>query len=119
LRARSHETVARLSQIDYDREMTLVAWDGDAVVGLARSVSDPDFDTAECAVIIRADARERGLATALIDALTRTVAALGIRRAALVFPEDRARMVNLARELGFDIATDADDPSQVRAIKSL
>lgn len=119
LRARTHETAARLSQIDYDREMTLVAWDGDTVIGLARSVSDPDFDTAECAVIIRADARERGLATALIDALTKTIAALGIRRAALVFPQARARMVNLARELGFDMAPDASDATQVRAIKQL
>ncbi len=119
LRARSHETAARLSQIDYDREMTLVAWDGETVVGLARSVSDPDFDTAECAVIIRADRRERGLATALIDALTKTIGALGIRRAALVFPQDRARMVNLARELGFDMAPDIGEASQVRAIKLL
>ena len=119
LRAHRHETAARLSQIDYDREMTLVAWDGEAVVGLARSVSDPDFDTAECAVIIRADRRGQGLATALIDALTKTVAALGIRNAALVFPEARARMVNLANELGFGMTPDANDARQVRAIKQL
>jgi acetyltransferase len=119
LRARTHETAARLSQTDYDREMTLVAWDDDKVIGLARSVSDPDFDTAECAVIIRADRREQGLALALIDALAKTVTALGIRRAALVFPQDRARMVNLARELGFDMAPDAGEPSQVRATKLL
>ncbi len=119
LRARRHETAARLSQIDYDREMTLVAWEDDTVVGLARSVSDPDFDTAECAVIIRADRREQGLALALIDALTGAVAALGIRRAALVFPQDRARMVNLANELGFDRTPDANDAAQIRAVKSL
>ncbi|MEJ2623538.1 MAG: bifunctional acetate--CoA ligase family protein/GNAT family N-acetyltransferase [Pseudolabrys sp.] len=119
LAARRHETAASLSQIDYDREMALVAWDGNTVVGLARSVSDPDFDTAECAVIIRADRREQGLALALIDALTGAVAALGIRRAALVFPQDRARMVNLARELGFASAPDATDPTQARAVKQL
>jgi acetyltransferase len=119
LAARRHETAARLSQIDYDREMALVAWEDNTVVGLARSVSDPDFDTAECAVIIRADRREQGLATALIDALTKTVAALGIRHAALVFPQDRARMANLAKELGFAMAPDASDASQVRAVKPL
>ncbi len=119
LKARQHETAARLSQIDYDREMTLVAWDGNAVVGLARSVSDPDFDTAECAVLIRADRREQGLALALIDALAKAVAGLGIRRAALVFPESRARMVNLARELGFAMTPAANDGMQVRAVKQL
>ena len=119
LAARRHETAARLSQIDYDREMALVAWDGDTIVGLARSVSDPDFDTAECAVIVRADRREQGLALALIDALTGAVAALGIRRAALVFPQDRARMVNLAKELGFAMAPDAADATETRAVKQL
>jgi acetyltransferase len=62
LRDRSHETAARLSQIDYDREMTLVAWDGERVAGLARSTADPAFENAECAVIIRADLRAKGLA---------------------------------------------------------
>ncbi len=119
LRARTHETAARLSQIDYDREMTLVAWDGDTVAGLARSVSDPDFDTAECAVIIRADVRGQRLATALIAALADTIAALGIRRAALMFPAGQTRMVNLARELGFDRVPDAGDAAQVRATKLL
>ncbi len=119
LRVRTHETAARLSQIDYDREMTLVAWDGDTVVGLCRSVSDPDFDTAECAVIIRADRRGQRLATALIAALTKTIAALGIRRAELVFPAGQERMVNLARELGFTMAPDACDATQVRATKVL
>ena len=42
------------------------------------------------------------------------IGALGIRRAALVFPQDRARMVNLARELGFDMAPDDGDAGQVR-----
>ena len=69
LRERTHETAARLSQIDYDREMTLVAWDGARVAGLARATADPDFEAAECAVIIRADLREKGLARQLLEAL--------------------------------------------------
>ena len=43
LRERTHETAARLSQIDYDREMTMVAWEGTRIAGLARSTADPDF----------------------------------------------------------------------------
>ena len=42
--------------------MTLVAWEGERVAGLVRATADPDFDAAECAVIIRADLREHGLA---------------------------------------------------------
>ena len=119
LRDRTHETAARLSQIDYDREMTLVAWDGARVAGLARSTADPNFETGECAVIIRADLREKGLARQLLQALLRAIAAQGVRRAVLVFPEDETRMLALASELGFETASSPDDASQVRASKAL
>ena len=119
LRERTHETAARLSQIDYDREMTLVAWDGGRVAGLARSTSDPNFETGECAVIIRADLREKGLARQLLQALLRAIAGQGVRRAVLLFPADQTRMLALAGELGFETAPSAIDASQVRASKAL
>ncbi len=119
LRDRTHETAARLSQIDYDREMTLIAWDGERVAGLARSTADPTFENAECAVIIRRDLREKGLAGQLIEALLRAIATQGIRQAVLVFPADLARMINLSADLGFTVAKSPADPSQVRATKAL
>jgi acetyltransferase len=119
LRERTHETAARLSQIDYDREMTLVAWDGARIAGLARSTSDPNFETGECAVIIRADLREKGLARQLLQALLRAIEALGVRRAVLVFPEVATRMLAIAKELGFETASSPADASQVRASKAL
>jgi acetyltransferase len=119
LRDRTHETAARLSQIDYDQEMTLVAWQGGRVAGLARSTADPDFETGECAVIIRADLREKGLARQLLQALLRAIADQGVRRAVLVFPADQTRMLALAGELGFECAASPVDPSQVHASKAL
>lgn len=119
LRERTHETAARLSQIDYDREMTLVAWDGGRVAGLARSTADPNFETGECAVIIRADLREKGLARQLLQALLRAIAGQSVRRAVLVFPADQTRMLALADELGFECAASPADASQVRASKAL
>jgi acetyltransferase len=119
LRAHTHETAARLSQIDYDREMTLIAWDGERVAGLARSTADPTFEEAECAVIIRGDLREKGLAGQLIEALLRAIATQGIRRAVMLFPADRARVINLSKDLGFTIVPSPTDPAQVRATKVL
>ena len=86
LRERTHETAARLSQIDYDREMTLVAWDGGRVAGLARSTADPDFQSSECAVIIRRDLRKKGPASKLIEALLGALTLQGIDQATLIFP---------------------------------
>src|SRR5450830_1137141 len=119
LRDRTHETAARLSQIDYDREMTLVAWESGRVAGLARSTADPDFEVGECAVIIRGDLRERGLATQLLKALLSAIAAQGVRQAVFVFPADQTRMLNLSADLGFFAATSPADASLVRATKAL
>jgi acetyltransferase len=119
LRDRTHETAARLSQIDYDQEMTLIAWDGERVAGLARSTADPNFENSECAVIIRRDLREKGLAGQLLEALLRAIATQGIRQAVLVFPADQPRMINLSTDLGFTISKSPADASQVRATKAL
>ena len=119
LRERTHETAARLSQIDYDREMTLVAWNGHGIAGLARSISDPTFEEGECAVIIRADLREKGLARQLLQAQLSAITAQGVRKAVLVFPEDRARMLAIAGELGFATAPLPGDTKQVLATKTL
>jgi len=119
LRVRTHETAARLSQIDYDREMTLVAWEGERLAGLVRSTADPDADAAECAVIIRADLREQGLATRLLQEILRVIAAQGVRHAVLVFPATLERVLAMSRELGFAVAPMAVDPSQLRAVKPL
>ena len=116
LRARSHETAARLSQIDYDREMTLVAWQGKRVAGLARAIADPDFEAAECAVIIRADLREQGLARQLLQALFDVIAAQGVRHAVMRFPQEQARIRAIADELGFEVET---EDSGLRATKAL
>jgi len=116
LRARTHETAARLSQIDYDREMTLVAWEGERVAGLARATADPDFEAAECAVIIRADLREKGLGRQLLQALFGVIAAQGVRHAVMVFPPEQARILAVASELGFEVTR---EEGQLRAVKSL
>ncbi len=119
LRARTHETAARLSQIDYDREMTLVAWDGNRIAGLARSAADPDFEAAECAVIIRADLREKGLARRLLERLLSVIAAQGIRHAVMVYPASLDIISVIGGELGFAPAPQPGDKSLIRAVKNL
>ena len=119
LREPSHRTAARLSQIDYDREMTMLAWEGDRIAGLARATSDPDRDEAEAAVIIRADLRERGLATLLLGKLLHALTAQGVRRAVMLYPARLERLQTIAAELGFAVAPDPRDASLVRAVKPL
>jgi GNAT superfamily N-acetyltransferase len=87
------------------------------MAGLARSTADPHFESAECAVIIRRDLREKGLATRLLQSLLEAIATQGVRQAVLIFPAGRPRLLNMSAELGFQAAP--SPATIVRATKTL
>jgi acetyltransferase len=97
----------------------MVAWADGRIAGLARSAADPNFDEAEAAVIIRADLRDKGLATHLLQLLLSAVADQGVRRAVLIYPARLDRVQAIAAELGFIAAPDKTDPSLMRAVRAL
>ena len=71
--------LARLTQIDYEREMAFVAVapgpDGaEQTLGVARAVADPDNIDAEFGIIVRSDLKGTGLGSVLMHKLIRTCA---------------------------------------------
>jgi len=104
------EIAVRLSQIDYDREMSLVAVpDGEAgLAGVVRLVSDPDFETADFAVLVRTDLQRRGLGGALMSAGLAYARGRGIRRVVGDALVNNGAMIDLARALGAKVATGDD-----------
>ena len=58
----SHKTNARFTQIDYARAMAFVALSQDQqeLLGVARLAADPDYTSAEYAIIVRSDLKRRG-----------------------------------------------------------
>jgi len=96
---------ARLTQIDYDREMALVATTedggGPCVVGIVHLLADPDFETAEFAVMVRSDWQGRGVGHALMQAIVDYARGRGLRRILGVVLNENGRMLGLARRLGF------------------
>ncbi len=119
LRERTHESAARLSQIDYDREMTLVAWDGEHIVGVARATADPDFESAECAVVTRKDLLAGNFEKKLLEALLRATTAQGVHSAILTLAADQTEMLRICTELGFAISPSPRDKEKLQAIKIL
>jgi acetyltransferase len=110
LKEMPHELAARLTQIDYEREMALIGWgEGGGLagpLGIARLAADPDNLKAEFAVIVRSDLKGRGIGSTLMRLLIDYARARGI--GALfgeVLAENRA-MLALARDLGFTAAPD-------------
>ena len=70
----SHEFLARMTQIDYAREMAFIALRPDGagdleLLGVARFFADPDYEKAEYAVLVRSDLKGLGLGWLLMQHL--------------------------------------------------
>jgi acetyltransferase len=121
MRGLSHQLAARLTHIDYDREMALLALAGDAedVLGVARFSADPDNRAAEYAIAVRSDWKRHGLGHLLMRSLIGVARQRGIRELfGEVLPENTP-MLQLCREFGFTIGFDPNDPGILRVSKAL
>jgi acetyltransferase len=114
--------LARLTQIDYDREMAFLAVGGDdatETLGVVRAVADPDNEEAEFAIIIRPDAQQRGLGQLLMRKMIGHLKQRGTRRmSGLVLRENRG-MRELAQALGFTVDAEGSDPHELRVVLTL
>ena len=101
-----HSQMARLTQIDYDREMAFVAKDpapetGDPTYGVVRAVMDADDERAEFAIIVRSDQKGVGMGRALMQKMLGYLVDQGVKTVVgQVLPDNRA-MLGLAEALGF------------------
>lgn len=110
----SHTFAARLTQIDYDREMALVAIGTDgAMLGVVRLIADPDGLAAEFAVFVRSDLKGRGLGWRLMTEILDYARARGVRQVHGDVLRENSTMLNMAAELGFGVAP-SPDPTVVR-----
>jgi len=129
IRSLSHEMAARLTQIDYDREMALVLAErrpgaagapaASDFVGIVRLAADPDFERAEFAIIVLPGAQGRGIGRLLMDQILAYAKRRGIRQVFGDVLAENQRMLGLARALGFEARTVAEAPSVVRVTKTL
>ena len=116
--------LARLTQIDYAREMAFIAIrtlpDGTLqTLGVARAVSDPDNVDAEFAIIVRSDMKGRGLGHLLMQTLIDFLVLRGTQRlVALVLPENTA-MRALAASHGFVLDKSGSDSDALRFVLAL
>lgn len=114
----SHDMAARMTQVDYDREVSLVITRADApdtLVGIGTLIADPDGGEAEFAVLIHHDHAGTGLGRHLLDCLLRQAHA---RHIGIVYGDILAHnrpMLSLARSMGFAIKRSLEDASSVRA----
>ena len=121
MRGLSHQLAARLTQIDYDREMALIAFaaDSDQALGVSRFAADPDNRRAEYAIEVRGDWKGRGLGYLLMIRLIEVARGRGISEMVGEVLRENAAMLQMCRALGFTISADPNDPSLVQVSKAL
>jgi acetyltransferase len=113
----SPDLAARFSQIDYDRQMALLAEDASgAILGVARLVSDPQGERAEYALMVRSDRQKHGLGTQLFEAILDYARQCGLQEVWGDVARDNGRMLELAEGLGFR-REGASDLARVRVVK--
>ncbi|MFM5843795.1 bifunctional acetate--CoA ligase family protein/GNAT family N-acetyltransferase [Aeromonas sanarellii] len=109
-----HEELARMTQIDYDREMAFVAvgQDGERkeqILGVVRAISTPDLSDAEFAILVRSDLKGLGLGKLMMEKIVRYARERGIvQLSGMTMPSNRG-MINLAKRLGFHIDIQLED----------
>ncbi len=107
----THKFLARLTQIDYAREMAFVALaeDNGELLGVARFIADPDYIRAEYAIIVRSDLKGRGIGWALMSHLIDYARATGIHELYGTVLNQNSNMIKMCSELGFRIQKDPED----------
>ena len=108
----THAVAARLSQLDYDRELALIALEGQMPLGVVRYFADPDRQSAEYAVAVRSDRKGSGLGYLLMNRLIAVARQRGIGELVGDVLRENEPMLRMCRELGFTIATQPADPER-------
>jgi acetyltransferase len=114
-RSIEHSELARLTQIDYSREMAFIATrhiagDGEETLGAVRATVDPDNHTAEFGVIVRSDLKGSGLGHRLMHKMMEHLRERGAQRLVGTVLRENAAMLELARALGFQERANPSDP---------
>ena len=110
-----HSELARLTQIDYAREMAFIATrptvdEGEETLGAVRAMVDPDNIAAEFGVIVRSDLKGSGLGHRLMVKIIEYLRERGTQRIVGTVLRENTGMLALAQRLGFQESADASDP---------
>jgi acetyltransferase len=119
----SDPMLVRFTQIDYDRELALVAVvqedEGPRQIAVARYVIDADGLSCEFALAVADDWQGRGIGRRLLGHLADTARARGLEVMAGQVLNQNARMLALMTSMGFTIGADPDEPGMRRVVLDL
>ncbi len=124
LRELTQAMLVRFTQIDYDREMALIATipgeDGKELqIGVSRYVTNPDGESVEFALAVADDWQKQGVGRKLMTALIDSARQKGYRAVVGDVLALNSKMFRLMTSLGFTIHPHPEDPAVKRVVRPL
>mgnify|MGYP001120536752 FL=1 len=109
----THEDLANMTQIDYDREMAFVAvreQQGEKeIIGVTRAISDADNTDAEFSILVRSDLKGLGLGRQLLEKMMAYTRSHGLLQLNGITMPNNQGMITLAKKLGFSVEVQLED----------
>jgi acetyltransferase len=101
----THEMLARYTQIDYDREIAIIAELSEGgrkrMAGVVRLIADPYNETAEYAIVIGDPWQGQGLGTIMTRYILEIARKRGIKKVVAYVLEDNSGMLHLFKKFRF------------------
>ena len=111
----SHSFIARFTQIDYARAMAFIAIEEATgrMLGVVRIHADSQYRSGEYAILIRSDLKGHGLGWLLMESMIEYARAEGLETLHGQVLRENSTMLQMCRQLGFQITCDLEDSSIV------
>ena len=125
LRELPHEMAARLTQLDYEREMAFIVTEPDClpgkgkIWGVVRCNADPDMERAEYSILVDRNMTGLGLGPMLMRYIIEYAKNHGIKELYGEVLRENEPMLRLNRALSFKVHATPDDPGVLHVSLSL
>lgn len=113
----THDMLVKRCNIDYDREMAVVAeyHNGEKrrIVGVVRLLIEPGGETGEYAVLVADDFQGKGLGFKLTDLIIGIAEDKGLKSIYAIMLNDNAKMMHMVERLGFKVQRLSSSESRI------
>jgi acetyltransferase len=123
LRELTPEMLVRFTQIDYDRELALIAvvreGEREVEIAVARYGTNPDGESCEFAIVVADAWQGKGIGLRLMTLLMETARANGLRVMEGEVLGENQPMLDFVRRLGFSVQPEAGTPTVLAVSRAL
>ncbi len=99
----THEMLIKYTQIDYDREIAIIAEADNKMLGVVRLISNPYDESAEFAIVVADPYQKQGIGEKMTDYMIEIAKDRGVKKIFAYFLEDNEIMEHIFERRGFKI----------------